>query len=263
MKLAGRIVFFVLLFWGGMDSLFAQNFNDPYNMQGNPQNPNNLPQAQYGTSQNAAADTTSEDTTKTEREKYGLKHNPRIASLASVILPGAGQIYNGKMWKVPIFWGLMGTFGYLVISNNRRYQDFRDAFVYQNLRDPNDFSQKLTREEAESRYNLIYGKYENEILPFDTIPLSRSWNLLENRRDEARRVRDWMAVFCILTYVCNIMDAAVDAHFAKFDVSDKLSMRVKPELINPVGVPQLGLNLNFAFIDTREKQKFRILNTEH
>jgi len=233
------------------------NYNDPYNNLGNPNNPNTNPQSQYNTNPQGtlAVDTTSEDTAKVIKEKYGWKHNPIIASVASSILPGLGQAYNGKFWKIPIFWTLMGTFGYLVVNNNTRYQDFRSGYVYLQGKNPDDFKEDIPRIEAISKYNSIYVKYANEILPFDTVANSRAFRILESNRDNARRTRDWMAVFFLLTYVMNIMDASVDAHFAKFDVSDKLSMKVEPSFLSPNGIPQLGLNLNFSFSDTHKKPK--------
>ncbi len=240
-----------------MQAQQTPNYNDPYNNLGNPNNPNTNPQSQYNTTPQGTMvnDTTSEDTAKVVKEKYGLKNNPIIASLASTFLPGLGQAYNGKFWKIPIFWSLMGTFGYLVISNNTRYEDFRSGYVYTFKKNPDNFSESISRSEAIDRYNDIYSKYSNEILPFDTVPGSRAVRLLEFRRDDARRTRDYMAVFFLLTYVMNIMDASVDAHFAKFDVSDKLSMKIEPTFISPMGIPQLGLNLNLSFTDNRKKVK--------
>ncbi|MFN0049474.1 MAG: DUF5683 domain-containing protein, partial [Cytophagales bacterium] len=230
---------------------------DPYNTLGNPSNPNNTPQSQYSTQQagiTSSADTTQEDTTVVAKEKYGFRNNPFIASIASIIVPGLGQVYNGKFWKVPIFLSIMGTFGYFVYENNRQYQDFRNAYIYLNEKDPVSFDD-ISREEAITNYNSIREKYENFILPFDTLPNSRAANLMAANRDFSRRNRDWMAVFFLLTYVCNIMDASVDAHFANFDVSDKLSMKIQPTFMAINGTPQVGINVNLLFTDNRRKLK--------
>lgn len=226
----------------------AQNINDPYNMLGSPQNPNNIPQANYDAPEDES------DTVKAPKEKYGLKNNPRIASIASALLPGAGQIYNGKFWKVPIIWGLFGTFGYMVVNNHKRYQDYRAAFIYLARRNPSDFNDTLTAAEAQAGYNQIRERYTNTILPFDSTTTGRAGRFLEFRRDDARRNRDWMTVFLLLTYVCNIMDAAVDAHFANFDVSDNLALRVRPEFQGGTGVPLLGVNFTLAVLNPRTKQ---------
>lgn len=242
----------------GVYRLDAQvNTLDPYNNLGNPANPNNLPQSNYS----SRADTTGEDTVtfaKKEKKPFKLKHNPVLATVFSAVIPGAGQIYNGKFWKVPIFWGVMGTIGYFFSYNQTRYQDFRDAFAYTTLRDPNNFNNRLDTNTAREGYNEIYNKYENEILPFEANgsgdETTQAARLIQFERDNARRTRDYMAVFFIVSYVCNIMDAAVDAHFHNFDVSDKLSLNIKPTFLNPVGNPQLGLNMNFTFHEKKYKK---------
>ncbi len=258
--------FYSILLFAFVYSIQAQtsttpNINDPYNTLGNPQNPNNLPQAQYGNPNQVttAVDTTAEDTTKAVKEKYGFRNNPLIASLASTLVPGLGQVYNGKFWKVPIFVGLMGTFGYFIIDNDKRYNDFRDAYIYLQRRDPDNYRIVLDDETSRERYTEIYNKHTNQMYPFpDSTGGATSTQaafILQNQRDFARKNRDWMVIFFLLTYVCNIMDASVDAHFAKFDISDKLSMKVEPSFISPGGRAQIGLNINLTFSDNRRKKQ--------
>lgn len=239
--------------------IFGQtpNYTDPYNTLGNPSNPNTTPQSQYSNPQQGVVveDTTQEDTTVVAKEKYGFRNNPYIASLASAVVPGLGQAYNGKYWKIPIFWSIMGTFGYFFYVNNIQYQDFRSAYIYLNEREPKNFD-IITREEAIVKYDAIRSRYESFMLPYDTLPNSRAANLMAVNRDFSRRNRDWVAVFFILAYVCNIMDASVDAHFAKFDVSDKLSMKIEPSFLSKTNVPQIGLNVTLLFSDNRRKKNY-------
>jgi hypothetical protein len=240
---------------------YAQNFNNQQsNFNNQPIDFNNQnQQGGFGYNQSNTNNTIEEeeDTNSVAKvkEAFKLKHNPVLASLISSVIPGGGQIYNGKYWKVPIFWGLMGTFTFFTINNNKRYQDFRSAYAYTVLRDPNDFNRELEPEEALIGYNNIYEKYSNELrILNENSDIRLVQNRVEFLRDDARRTRDWMAVFLIITYVCNILDASVDAHFYGIDMSDNISMKIKPQLLNPYGVPQLGLNLNFTFHESKIKK---------
>jgi hypothetical protein len=130
--------------------------------------------------------------------------NPKTASLLSMVLPGAGQVYNRKYWKLPILYGGAFLLGHYIKLNNEQYQLFRTSYIQVKAGEKDYFN----------------GAYSTE--------------QLARLREYWRRNRDFLVVISSLTYLMNIVDAAVDAHLSQFDVSDNLSMRIEPGLM-PVG----------------------------
>ncbi len=145
-------------------------------------------------------------------------HSPIKASLFSAILPGAGQVYNRKYWKIPVIYGAFAGLGYLAKWNNERYQIYRKAYRFRIDGNP------LTTDEFEGRY---------------------SDSDLKLIRDYYRRNRDLSLIFATLVYVLNIVDASVDAHLFYFDVSDNLSMQLTPVCMPSTTVPLAGFSLQF------------------
>ncbi len=131
-----------------------------------------------------------------------LNHSPRKATLLSTALPGLGQVYNKKAWKIPIIYTGFAVLGYFIKTNNDQYLYYRDAF---RIRERGDSS------------NAIFIKYQ------DADPAQ-----LQAARDYYRRNRDLCYIFTGFLYLLNIADADVDAHLFYFDVSDKLSVNWKP-----------------------------------
>jgi hypothetical protein len=147
------------------------------------------------------------------------KHSPRKAILYSAILPGLGQVYNKKYWKLPIIYGAGGAFAYFVGYNQLKYEKFRNAYVEGTPGEP-------------ALIDGIY--YEYEILP--------------RGRDYYRRYRDLSVLGVGVIYFLNIVDAMVDAHFFYYDVSDDLTMRLEPAIIeNPGMTAAVGFRINLGF----------------
>ena len=142
---------------------------------------------------------------------------PAKAAFYSAVLPGLGQAYNKKYWKIPLVYGAMGTSLYFYIDNNKKYHDYRDAYK-RRLEGYNDDNYQFL---DESR--LIAGQKFYQ------------------------RNRDLSALFVVGFYVLNIIDANVDAALIQFNVNERLSMR--PE-IYPADVtfrPNVGLTFNYTF----------------
>ena len=133
----------------------------------------------------------------------GVVHNTRKATVLSAIFPGAGQIYNKSYWKLPIVYGGLITFAYVIDYNNRGYQRFKKA--YNTLTDGDD----TTVDEFGGRYSA---------------------STIRNTRDSYRRYRDLWIIMMSAFYLLNIIDAHVDAYLRKYDVSDDLALRVEPSL---------------------------------
>ena len=142
---------------------------------------------------------------------------PAKAAFYSAILPGLGQAYNKKYWKIPLVYGAIGTSLYFYIDNNNKYRDYRNAYK-RRLEGYNDDDYKFL---DESR--LIAGQKFYQ------------------------RNRDLSALFVVGFYVLNIIDANVDAALIQFNVNERLSLR--PE-IYPADVtfkPNVGLTFNYRF----------------
>ena len=126
------------------------------------------------------------------------------AALYSALLPGLGQIYNGELFKAPIYWGcLMGSV-YFLSTNNINYKRF-----------------KRIHNESTSNDPAISGN-----VPIDAE--TAKWY-----RDVYRRYRDYSIVATALFYVLQIIDANVFAYMHDFEVTDDLSMNIEPALISP------------------------------
>lgn len=125
---------------------------------------------------------TEQDTTlsvQSEDPGFVMEKSPWGAVLRSAVLPGFGQFYNESYWKIPVVWGFIGYFGYVWIDNNDSYKKYRDLY-------------------AESEFtNAIYKKY----------------------RDDFKDQRDEFAIYIVLTYFLQLVDAYVDAHLFDFSVT--------------------------------------------
>lgn len=143
---------------------------------------------------------------------------PATAAFYSAVLPGLGQAYNGKYWKIPLVYAGLGIGVYFVIDNQQQYDRYRDAYKRRLAGYDDDEFQGLLSEEALIEAQKHYQR-QKEISIFVTVAI----------------------------YVLNIIDANVDAHLQQFNVSKDLSL--KPNLqSNPVtGRHEYGLSLNFGF----------------
>ncbi len=165
-------------------------------------------------------------------------HSPHKASLYSAVLPGLGQAYNKKYWKIPILYAGFAGLVYAIDFNTRNYNMYRRGYRDFLIQDPNNRSYleiiegtTITAEDVEND-----GRYAD-------------WfeNTLENGKDYYERWRNLSYVGFALVYIINIIDASVDAHFKTFDVSDDLSMRIEP-IVNPgFGNNSIGLQLKLVF----------------
>lgn len=171
----------------------------------------------FAQEQDSIPKTEQADSTVVKQKK---KHSPFKATIMSAALPGMGQVYNGKWWKVPIIYGAFGGLTYSSVANDIKFRTYKKAYLIRVDDDPN------TTDEFEGRYSDA--------------------NLRE-LVDFYQRNRDISLIFTGVIYALNIIDASVDAHLKDFDVSDDLSLKVRPTL-QPVGpammpMPALALTL--------------------
>ncbi|MCK9179247.1 MAG: DUF5683 domain-containing protein [Bacteroides sp.] len=140
--------------------------------------------------------------------------NPTRATWLAVVFPGAGQIYNRKYWKLPIFYGGFAGCAYALTWNNNMYKDYSKAYRDLMSDDPNKNS------------------YEELLPPNHGYSKSQLESVLKNRKDRFRRYRDLSIFAFIGVYVLSIIDAYVDAELSNFDISPDLSMRIEPAILN-------------------------------
>lgn len=145
-----------------------------------------------------------------------LQKNPLKAALYSAVLPGLGQVYNKKYWKVPLVWGLIGTGVGITLWYQDKYVEYRTAYIAELNNEPN-------------KYKGIYSK-----------------EILAEAQDFQKRNRDYAIALTILAYALNILDATVDAYL--FEVRQDKDLEIKPITIyNPATNslnPGIGLTLN-------------------
>jgi len=153
---------------------------------------------------------------------HSQKRSPRIAAISSAIIPGLGQIYNGKIYKVPLIYGGAAIIYYYYDYYNYHYHRFNKA-----------------RHELADGVPISDPDLQNFDDPF-----------LELQMNSAYKYRTYQLLFLGLLYVANIVDAMVDAHMYEFDVSDDLSMKIGPSLMplpTDTFVASAGLRINFRF----------------
>ncbi|MEL6917322.1 MAG: DUF5683 domain-containing protein [Bacteroidota bacterium] len=159
---------------------------------------------------------------------------PSKAAFYSAILPGLGQIYNRRYWKVPIVYGAIGTGVAVYIFNNNEYNRFRDAFKRRRAGFTDDEFFDLTP--------------NNGVTP-TTADFSDA--ALQDAQERFQRDRDLALLITIALYALNIIDANVDQHLKQFNVDDDLGFKldVKPFLdYNPVTAnPNYGMSFTIKF----------------
>jgi len=192
---------------------------------------------------NAQDKKTSADSLRTDFKEKGIvidgniekkKVNPLGPSKAafySAILPGLGQIYNKRYWKLPIVYGAIGTGVYAYVYNDDLYDRFRTAFK---------------RRRAGFTDDEFYDLNGSGIVPGSP---DLSDEALQDAQERYQRDRDLALLITIGLYAFNIIDANVDAHLQQFNVDDDLSLDIKPYLeYHPItSDPNYGIALIIKF----------------
>lgn len=135
----------------------------------------------------------------------------------TLVLPGAGQIYNRKYWKLPIIYGGFVGCAYAMSWNNQMYHDYSQAYLDIMDDDPNTQS---------------YNQFLHLGATIDNSNIERYKEIFRKRKDRYRRWRDMSMFVMIGVYAFSVIDAYVDASLSEFDISDDLSLRVEPTVLN-------------------------------
>lgn len=177
-------------------------------------------------------------------------HSPHRATIMAMILPGSGQIYNDQWWKVPILYAGVAADMYGIIWNNKRFIEYRDAFV--------EYSQYLEAKakDPETPYpeNPAWDKipkgFDVETYPYLQTSSGQQWfkNTLSNRKTSFKRNRDLCYIVMAAIYAINIIDATVYAHFYDFEIDDDLSINLQPTTTySPLTGGTFGFSLTINF----------------
>ena len=174
--------------------------------------------------------------------KMEFKPDPKKAVLMALV-PGLGQIYNRKFWKLPIVYGgLMGCM-YAVTWNNRNYQDYSTAYkdIMMDVEEPN----RPVEEFHTSWQDFLGVGYD----PKEWVTNTNFQTQLKNRKDYYRRYRDLSIIITVGVYALSIIDAYVDAQLFDFDISPDLSMHWEPSVTPQTAYSSrsYGLNCSIKF----------------
>jgi hypothetical protein len=150
-------------------------------------------------------------------------HNPKIATRRSALIPGWGQAYNRQYWKIPIAYGIIAIPVVMYIYNNDYYKKMKFAY--------------------DARYKEKYQNDNSDVPQIDPELVNLPIESLLNYRNVYRRDRDYSVLFFLLAWGFQVADATVFAHLKQFDVSNNLSMQVRPQL-DPIS-KNAGLSLTF------------------
>ena len=161
---------------------------------------------------------------------------PKKAAMFSAALPGLGQAYNHKYWKIPILYAGIAATAWGINWNNQYYTLYRNAYI-----------DLLDSDPESKRYLEIPSALSKEELAADIENNRSSYvTALERKKDGYRRDRDLVIIVMVGVYVINIIDANVDAHLSDFDISNDLSMNVSPVLLsNHAGTGNYSLGMSF------------------
>ncbi len=154
-----------------------------------------------------------------------VKYNPKVAMLRSAILPGWGQWYNKKYWKIPIIYGALGISAGVFFFNLKEYRLLRQAVIYRAL-DTHEDSMRVAPEFQ-----------------------SFSTQFLRINRNAFRQNIDYSVLAFLILWGLNVVDATVDAHLKAFDVSPDIGMKFRPNLAGS----NAGISLVFFFKDKSSK----------
>ena len=175
---------------------------------------------------------------KPKRDWNTWRPNPKRALWLALVLPGAGQIYNRKYWKLPIIYGgFMGCI-YALTWNNMMYKDYSQAYLDIMDNDPGTAS---------------YNKFLHLGVEINDKNMERYKQLFKSRKDKYRRWRDLSFFVMLGVYAISVIDAYVDAELSEFDISKDLSLKVSPAVIpnhsggNPLQAQSLGVNCSLNF----------------
>lgn len=159
--------------------------------------------------------------------RYFPDHSPAKATWMSAALPGLGQYYNGKYWKIPIIYAGFSTFAFFVIQNKYEYNRYKEAYAI-----------SVELPEGETSTNPLVENYSKEDL------------LLQ--REYYQSNLEMSYILTAAFYILQIVDASVDAHLYDYDISDNLSIHMQPHLVPTEQGPKVSPGIGLRFKLSKE-----------
>lgn len=177
-----------------------------------------------------------------KRDWNTWRPDTKRAMWLALVLPGAGQVYNRKYWKLPIIYGGFAGCIYAMTWNNQMYKDYSQAYLDIMDDDPNTQS---------------YNNFLHLGTKIDETNITRYQEVFRKRKNRYRRWRDLSVFATIAVYALSVIDAYVDASLSEFDISEDLSLRVAPVVMGnggamtvqrgPLGQHSVGLGCALRF----------------
>ena len=171
-----------------------------------------MPHAPLGQQAVPLNDTTTTDIPMRQLRRY--QPNPKKAGLYSALIPGLGQLYNHQYWKIPVIYAAVGVAGYFLVDNLTQYQNYRKAYI--------------------GRINNPY--------PTDQYVKQYTTDQLQQLQNDYNKYLDMTALFSVIGYALQVVDAITSAHLKNFDVSRDISLKIRP-VATPTGIG-MGLVMN-------------------
>ena len=183
-----------------------------------------------------AADTLPIDSSLLIDPASGQKYpNPKKAAILSLALPGAGQVYNKRWWKLPFVYAALGGVVYAIDYNSGLYKRFREALILERADQPHEFS------------GLSIGTEQ----------------ALLNKRDEFDKNRQLAYVGLFAVYALTAVEAFVDAHLKNFDIDEELGFELRPQLetVPLLGQPIIGMGVHIPLDKKRAASEPKVFFT--
>lgn len=176
--------------------------------------------------------------TKPHRDMSTWRPDPKRALWLALVIPGGGQIYNRKYWKLPLVYGGFVGCLYAMNWNNTMYKDYSQAYIDLMDNDPGTQS---------------YNQFLHNGATINNSNADRYKKLFKQRKDRYRRWRDMSFFVLVGVYALSVIDAYVDAELSVFDISKDLSLRIEPTVLdnhssrNPINASAVGLQCSINF----------------
>lgn len=181
----------------------------------------------------------------TDPAKKVFKAEPFRATMLAVALPGLGQIYNRKYWKVPLVYAGFGGLVYAISFNSKEYNIYLKAYQ--------DFTDKIpqTKSYIDLIKNVDPSTYDPVLFPKSAVPSSTEWykERMLRQVDYFKRYRDLSYIGIAAWYLFTVLDANVDASLFNYDVKDDIEVKVQPVVVRVGGQadPVVNLSLRLTF----------------
>lgn len=159
--------------------------------------------------------------------RYFPEHSPVKATWMSAALPGLGQYYNGKYWKIPIIYAGFSTFAYFVIQNRYEYSRFKEAYAI-----------SVELPDGQVSTNPLVQNYSS--------------SQLLSQREYYQSSLEMSYIMTAIFYILQIVDATVDAHLYDYDIDDDLSIHLAPQMMPTINGPRMAPGIGITYKLTSE-----------